>query len=192
MSTPLEYLHPNCRPCVRTQLDEDGASAAILTAARAALGEVTADGLAILIAQSALETGNWRAMNNWNWGNSKSTVQWPHTYFRTGERGPDGRTVMYDPPHYQTRFRAFDNAAEGAAHHMRVLLSTRYKPATDAAMAGDVVVFSRLLYHPPIGGPGYYTAASKDPVKWYTDALVRRYAEIAAIALAHTALDGGA
>jgi hypothetical protein len=186
-----EYSHPNFRPCVTTVLEPLDASIAIHAVYRSVVkAEPSTEGLAILIAQSALETANWRSMKNLNWGNSKSTVLWPHTYFRTGERdAKTGKTVMYDPPHYQTRFRAFASAEEGANHHMRLLMSLRYRPALDAAMRGDLAEFSRLLYRPPIGGPGYYTSASADPVKWYTDALVRRYGEIDAKALAQSALD---
>jgi hypothetical protein len=152
----------------------------------------SAEALEILVAQSALETADWVKIYNWNFGNSKSTQQWPHTYFRTGERDPKtSRTVMYDPPHVnrdpthvlQTRFRAFDTAAQGAEHHLRLLVG-RYQAAYEHALAGRIVEFSRALYE-----RGYYTGASADPVKWYTDALVRRAKSLDARAVAEVALE---
>lgn len=184
------FKHPNYRPPTLTPCDGIDAAEAIARAVILVHGdEPPRDALAILVAQSALETGNWRRIYNWNFGNSKSSVVFPHTYFRTGERDPaTGKTVMYDPPHYQTRFRAFDSAAAGAAHHLRVITNMRFRPAWEAAQEGDIGEFSRLLYHTPDGQP-YYTSASADPVKWYTDALVRRYDEIDAKAKAQSALD---
>jgi hypothetical protein len=152
------------------------------------------------VGHSALETGNWgKGFKNWNWGNSKSSTEWPHTYFRTGERdAKTGRTVMFDPPHVsrdpehirQTRFRAFGSAAEGAIHHLRLLTGGMYRAAYAAALRGDVGAFCALLYRPtPSSTYGYYTGATADPVAHYTAGLRNRMREIDAVGLATRALE---
>lgn len=198
-TTPPEYRHPLFRPLQVTRLSPAEAAAAILAAVQAVTGrtpDVTA--LAILVGHSALETGNWgRGFKNWNWGNSKSSTEWPHTYFRTGEN-VGGRTVMFDPPHVsrdpehvrQTRFRAFATAAEGATHHLRLLTGGMYRAAYARALAGDVAGFCALLYRPtPTSTYGYYTGATADPVAHYTAGLRARMRDIDAAGLAARALE---
>ncbi len=200
-TTPPEYRHPLFRPLQVTRLSHAEAAEALLAAVQAVTGrtpDVTA--LAILVGHSALETGNWgHGFKNWNWGNSKSSLEWPHTYFETGERDPKtSRTVKYFPPHVsrdpehirQTRFRAFANAAEGATHHLRLLTGGMYRAAYARALAGDVAGFCALLYRPtPTSTYGYYTGATADPVKHYTDGLRARMREVDAAGLAARALE---
>lgn len=207
MSPPPEYLHPLYRPLSVTRLSNADAAAALLTAIVQVTGVVPgAEALAIIVGHSALETGNFgRGFKNWNWGNTKSSLEWPHTYFETGE-DVNGRTVKFFPPHVsrdpehirQTRFRAFDTAAQGAEHHLRLLTGGRYRAAYARALQGDIVGFCALLYRPPGLNFGYYTGfTSRDadgniirtPVQNYTDGLERRMVEIDARALAEVALE---
>jgi hypothetical protein len=199
-TTPPEYRHPLYRPLEVTRITTPEAADALLGAVQVVTGR-TPDvaGLAVLVGHSALETGNWgKGFKNWNWGNSKSSLEWPHTYFRTGENVV-GRTVMYDPPHVsrdpehvrQTRFRAFATAHEGAVHHLRLLTGGSYRAAYAAALQGDVAGFCRLLYRPtPTSTYGYYTGATADPVAHYTAGLRARMQDIDAAGLAARALDG--
>lgn len=203
----VEYTHPLYRPLTITRLTPIEATEVLLNAIEDITGKTPSiEALAILVGHSALETGNWGAgFKNWNWGNSKSTVEYPHTYFRTGE-WLSGRTVMFDPPHIsrdpehirQTRFRAFPTAAEGAVHHLRLLTGGMYKQAYARALAGDVEGFCALLYRPtPTSKYGYYTgfeSKSRDgrtigPVENYTVGLRNRMKEIGARALAKDALE---
>lgn len=206
-TTPPEYKHPLFRPLQVTKITPGEAAEALLSAIQVVTGRTPdVPGLATIVGHSALETGNWReGFKNWNWGNSKSSTEWPHTYFRTGE-WLGGRTVMFDPPHVnrdpehirQTRFRAFATAAEGAVHHLRLLTGGMYRNAYAAALRGDVGQFCALLYRPtPDAKYGYYTgfetrdAAGKvvrTAVENYTAGLRNRMREIDAVGLATRAL----
>lgn len=200
-TTPTEYRHPLFRPLAVTRITPGEAAEALLSAIQVVTGRTPdVSGLAVLVGHSALETGNWgKGFKNWNWGNSKSSAEWPHTYFRTGERDPrTSQTVMFDPPHVsrdpehirQTRFRAFATASEGAIHHLRLLTGGMYRAAYAAALRGDVWAFCALLYRPtPDAKYGYYTGATADPVAHYTAGLRARMREIDAVGLATRALE---
>lgn len=67
--------------------------------------------LKMIVAYSALETGNWSAMWNWNWGNvtvSSSGAPW----YRLSHK---------DPAENVQRYRAFPTAETGAVHYVRLL-----------------------------------------------------------------------
>lgn len=196
-----EYRHPLYRPVRDTRLNAASAAAALRDAIIVVTGaRPSREALRIIVAHSGLETGDWRKMRCFNFGNSKSSLQWVHTYFHTGERdSKTGKTVMFDPPHVridgetakqreervvQTRFRAFTTAAEGATHHLRLLTGGRYAPAYARALAGDLDGFSREL-----GRLGYYTSYGADPVQNYTRALQNRSADLNADAIAAAALE---
>ena len=142
--------------------------------------------LAILLAHSALETGRWKAgLWNWNLGNikaSESYIQKPgayHQYYRLNEylKQADGsfKYVWFDPPHPQTRMRAYKTSADGAAEKVRFLgtasnpaKGNRYQKAWDALEADDPGAYSKELHR-----AGYYTA-QEGP---YTRGLVSLYKE---------------
>lgn len=108
--------------------------------------------LAMLVAQSALETGNWSAMWNWNWGNiTTSGVPW----FTLGAEKTVGAH------HY----RPFDSAAEGAAYFVS-FLSHHYPEAFALLGSGNTVAFATALK-----ARGYFEA---DPAK-YAVGLDSRY-----------------
>lgn len=196
ITTPAEYGHPNYVPDAVTALGGVDAGRAILVATTRLTGRTPSmRALAILIGQSALETGDWRSIHCFNFGNAKSGVELPHTYFKCGELLADpndpkrrARYFKFAAPHEplpegtpfnrsehtrQTRFRAFESADAGATYHMRLITSGRYAPAYERAMAGDAVGFSELLHlH------GYYTA----DVSSYTQGVVWRTKQCEAIA----------
>lgn len=117
---------------------------------------ITIPHLAVLMAQSDLETGRRKAIWRMNFGNKKagrgyiSVAGNHHQYFRCNERLPDpndGGKLKYfwfDPTHAQTRFRAYLTAAQGLEAQVRFLgtasnpaRGNRYQAAWDAARAGD-------------------------------------------------------
>jgi hypothetical protein len=117
--------------------------------------EPTAGTLACLVAQSALETGNWHSIHNFNFGNSKAGPLWDGAYcmFRCNEI-INGEVRWFDPPHPQTWFRAFTDAASGAFEQVKFLATLeRYKGAWHACCAGDAHAFAMSL-----GEEGYFTA----------------------------------
>lgn len=75
--------------------------------------------LGLLIGQSALETGNWQSINNYNFGGVKGQlgkdlfVQYLPTHeIINGER------VLLQPPDPRTIFRAHSTPADGAADYI--------------------------------------------------------------------------
>ena len=111
--------------------------------------ELSRSALCCLLAQTALETGQWHAIHCYNWGNVKAGGSWlgDVCMFHCGEI-IDGNEVFFDPPHPQTHFRAYPSAAAGAEAYVRFLGTAshppkpnRYQAAWDAAMAGDIESF---------------------------------------------------
>lgn len=136
--------------------------------------------LLTLAAQSILETGWFRSMHCFNFGNVKArpggAYSW--TFFTCNEilsvaqataavakSSPDAPArissytnqgdaiVWFSPKHPACCFRAFDSAEEGAADHLALLNGPRYEPAWSYVDAADVVGFAKCLAR-----LGYYTA----------------------------------
>lgn len=118
--------------------------------------------LAVLVAQSALETGRWKSLHCWNFGNVKASAsyEWLYCQFRCNEV-INGKVVWFDPPHPQCNFRAFTSIDTGALDHIRFLsLSKRYARAWAAAISGDPATFVHALK-----ASGYFTADEKPYLK---------------------------
>lgn len=71
--------------------------------------------LACMMAQAALETGRFKLMHCWNFGNVKAGPNYEGSYcqFRCNEV-LNGKVQWFDPPHPQTNFRAFGSLEVGA------------------------------------------------------------------------------
>jgi hypothetical protein len=140
--------------------------------------EITNEALAVLLAHSALETGRWsKGLWCWNFGNKKASLSYAgkHCYFRCNELIA-GKYEWFDPPHPQTRFRAYDTAAQGAEAQVRFLgtasnpaRGNRYQAAWDAAMAGDPAGTVNALH-----SAGYFTAHLA-PYRRAVESLWREY-----------------
>jgi len=79
--------------------------------------------LALLLAQSAFETGRWQKIHNFNFGNAKADPSYPLvTQFRCSEV-EQGVEVFFDPPDPHCNFRAYTSASDGAVDHIKVLQS---------------------------------------------------------------------
>lgn len=82
--------------------------------------------LAILVAQSALETGWWKAgLHCWNFGNTrcnpdKLSEDEYFTMFKCGEI-IKGKEVFFIPPDPRSVFQAFESDEAGVRHHLRFL-----------------------------------------------------------------------
>ena len=159
-----------------TRLSPAEAIDALCTAYERVMGKrCDAPTLAIIVAQSALETGHWRSIHCFNFGNAKRGAgDKLYTMFRCNEI-ISGKVIWFDPPHPQTHFKAFETAADGAEHHLRFLaIDTtpdngkphRYARAWHAAENDDPVAFSREL-----SKAGYYTAS----VSRYTETLTKLF-----------------
>jgi len=135
--------------------------------------------LAILWAQVVLETGRFKVgFHNGNFGNIKK--RWPNpkygitddghyfTMFRAGEV-LNGRHQMFDPPHKQTHFRAYESIIDGAEDYIKfVSQKARYKKAWAELIKGDPKAYSHELKV-----AGYYTANEER----YTNGVVRLFEE---------------
>jgi hypothetical protein len=122
------------------------------------------DSLALLWAQSALETARWKAIHCYNYGNIKKRHANPQ--FNIGDDEHDwcmfrcnellnGKLCWFDPPHPQTHFRAYSTAEEGAKDYIGFVANrARYKKAWQEVMNGDPAAYSHELRE-----AGYYTAS---------------------------------
>lgn len=161
-------------PPVRTPLDRDAAIRAISSAFEAS---VSIETKALACAQSALESGRWQQLWNYNFGNAKAgpTYEGQYTSRRCNEViggklrwfRPEGETVahwgerLYDdhlapwkvpPGHPQTRFRAYAGPTDGAYAYID-LLRERFSKAWYALMMGNADAFVHALK-----AHGYFTA----------------------------------
>lgn len=127
--------------------------------------------LAILVGHSALETGRWKSIHCWNFGNVKAsaTYEWFYTQYRCNEV-INGKLEWFDPPHPQCNFRAFTSIDAGALDHIRFLSqSKRYAAAWEAAKSGDPARFVTALK-----AAGYFTA-DEGPYKRAVVSLFNEY-----------------
>ncbi len=126
----------------------------------------TADGLLVLGAHWHLETGGGQSMWNFNLGNAKSIPgdgrSW--TFYRCNEI-IDGKEVWFDPPHPQTRFRAFESLVDGALDYV-ALLYKRFTKAWATLAGGDPEAFAHELK-----AQRYYTASEA----LYVRVILERY-----------------
>jgi hypothetical protein len=106
-----------------TPLSRDEASRAFLLGYLQLTGKLpTPAVLALLLAQSAFETGHWKSLHNFNFGNAKAGANYPLvTQFRCSEVDEHGVETFYDPPDPHCNFRAYNDAAAGALDYLKVL-----------------------------------------------------------------------
>lgn len=117
------------------------------------------EALSVLVAQSALETGNWSmdqlthlekeppTLFNYNLGNTRpaagedcDTCQYP------GNEIIDGKVVKFAPPDPLSTFRSFQTLADGCAAQITFLANrNRYAQAWLRLLAGDPVGFVQQL-----------------------------------------------
>jgi hypothetical protein len=109
-------------PSKLTPLAPQEAAVALAAAYRQMMGvPPTEPVLALLIAQSALETRNWQRIHNYNFANLKAGASYPLTVqFRCSEV-VNGVTKIFEPPASECNFRAYESAAAGALDYLRVL-----------------------------------------------------------------------
>jgi hypothetical protein len=138
--------------------------------------------VAVLTAQSALESGRWRSMHRFNPGNIKASQDYAYFYtqFRCNEV-IGGKLEWFDPPHPQTNFRAFMNLDTGVLDYLRFLSGrVRYAGPWAAATKGDPAAFVHALKL-----SGYFTA-SEGPYLKGVVSLFNEYMRLLAQPLAAT------
>lgn len=144
--------------------------------------DISVNALCVLAAQSALETGRWQKINNYNFGNLKMRDDKSFTMFATGENIWNNRLKKtewkwFEPPHIQTAFRSYDNPIDGAIDYIKFISDRQcseewrnkaYKKAFEFLRQGKPKEFSYALYD-----AGYYTANPET----YTAGVVRLFNE---------------
>lgn len=155
------------------QLQEAEAAYALREAWKRIYNEYPSDrSLAVLWAKACLETGRWKFIHNYNFGNikKKRTPDDGH-FFTMYECGEviNGKHIMFKPPHYQTHFRAYLTVEDGAEDYLRfVSQKKRYIKAWQKVIEGDPRGYSHELKI-----AGYYTANEAR----YTAGVVRLFDE---------------
>ncbi|MEO8903568.1 MAG: hypothetical protein ABI627_18770 [Polyangiaceae bacterium] len=144
-----------------TPLTAQDATRALYDAyARVTGGPPSARILALLLAQSAFETGRWQKLHNFNFGNIKASLDYPLiTQFRCSEV-EQGVEQFFDPPDPHCNFRAYTNAADGAVDHVKVLQSRPHW--WNGLQTEDPGAFVDALASAPkyfTGNPGVYKRA---------------------------------
>jgi hypothetical protein len=106
-----------------TPLDRETAASALSVAYLLLTGRLPREKvLALLLAQSALETGHWKKIHNHNFGNVKAGAGYPLiVQFRCSEVDENGVETFYDPPDPHCNFRAYETAADGAVDYLKIL-----------------------------------------------------------------------
>jgi len=159
--------------------------------------------LHILHAQSALETGHWKSIMNFNLGGAKRHGDYDWCYFTTTETWPTARaqselasskpgaevslvrrdeargtmTLRYSGKQRMNCFASWETLDEAAQAHLG-LLFRRYPKAIERARQGDATGYVRELKR-----GGYFTASEEDYNRIVTS-IARRYTrQLEAVAL---------
>jgi hypothetical protein len=159
-----------------TPLSPDEASKALANGYKLVTGKKPSKKiLALLIGQTALETGNWKSLHNFNFGNAKASSSDPFfQHFRCSEI-INGQEVFFDPPSPECRFAAHQNAAEGAAHYIRVL--ERRPHWWNGLQTGTIEGFIQGLTTAPkyfTASPSLYLKVLEERTNHYAD-LAKKY-----------------
>ncbi len=151
----VEFRYQSVIPTKKTPLTKEQAREALRKAFYALTGAPPSENvLALLMAQSALETGHWESMHHYNWGGLKAYSSWD------GERTSypcseyiKGKKTRYPTGNKHCIFRAYPNASEGAKDYLRILL--RREDWKKGLLSGDPQKFNAALSGK---SPRYYTA----------------------------------
>ncbi len=141
-------------PTQQTKLSEEEATFALRQGWNQVFGNFPSDdSLAILWAHSALETGRWTLIYNYNFGNIKKTTDHDYCMYRCSEI-INGKNIYFEPPHYQTHFNSYPTAVAGATEYLQfVSQRSRYQVAWQELLAGNPVKYCAALKQ-----GGYFTA----------------------------------
>ena len=127
----------------------------------------TFNSICILLAQTALETGHFQFMKNWNFGNIKHTKDHDYCLYECGEF-IHGQFKMFYPPDPVCEFNSYVSAKDGIIEYISFLAKRElYASAWQQLLKGDPVQYCKELKE---NGP-YFTA----PLWKYTGVLVKLF-----------------
>ncbi len=130
---------------------------------------MTEAGIGVLWAQAALETGHFKHMYNYNFGNVKATPGWSQSHKWTNFACFEtikGKSQKFTSQHPICFWRAFDTLEEGMKNYLAVLGSKNYRDALVKATQGDPKGF---IYGLKAGG--YFTAGAEG----YANSVAKMY-----------------
>lgn len=112
--------------------------------------------LRLLVAQSAFETGRWKSMHHFNFGNVKGEPDGPSdvTTFPCGEV-IDGKEELFPAGDPHCFFRAFPDAVSGAENYVRTI--SHREDWKRGLMSGSPEVYNAALSRKAVGVFPYYT-----------------------------------
>jgi hypothetical protein len=164
------YKHPLYIPDKKTVLSEGEATYSLREAWKELFGNYPTDKtLAILFAHAALETGRFKLIHCYNYGNIKRNPNdgFYFTMYPAGEY-EKGKYVPYNPPNLKCHFRAYKSAVDGAKEFISFLSKPRYVKARAQLISGNPEMYSHEL-----SVAQYYTALESD----YTPTVIKIFNE---------------
>jgi hypothetical protein len=137
-----------------TQLTEAEATYALREGWKLIYGEYPSiESLSILWSQSALETGRWKYIWNYNFGNIKRHDSHDWCMYKCSEV-INGKNIWFTPPDPQTHFCAYPDSISGAKEYIEFISKRpHYKEAWEQVLAGSAVKYCAALRK-----AGYFTA----------------------------------
>ena len=112
----------------------------------------------LIYAKFALETGYGNSCYNYNLGNIKQfNKSEPYVMLSNVWEIIDGKKVIFQPPHQQTWFRAYDNWRQGMRDYLSLISSNRYIKAWNMLQSGDPIKYVTELKN-----AGYFTGSLQD------------------------------
>lgn len=165
-----QYNRGNFVPAQRVSVSKEDFLNAIIAVWPKLLPEIelTEQGLNILYAHVALETGNLSSVMNYNLGNAKATPEASNNNKWTGYpcgENLNGKSYKFTAKHPICYFLAFDTLEDGVAFYLR-MMGNNFRSALIEAANGDVEAFNTELKE-----SGYYTANSNLYLKGLKDRL---------------------
>lgn len=150
----LSNLSPNQVTAVKTPLTNAQAKTLLSAALTNAFGRAPTSGeLSMVMAQSALETGHWKSIFNYNFGNSVGSTS--NAWF-----------ALKGTPGYH--YKAFSSASEGSQYFVNLLKKT-FTKAWSLLGSGNPAAFAQALHD-----QGYF----ESPVEQYAAGLTSLYATV--------------
>jgi hypothetical protein len=111
-------------PNLLTPLSADQAAKALSDGYKKVVGRKPSKSiLDLLISQTALETGNWKSLHNYNFGNAKATSSDQFVQYYGCSEVFNGVEEFFSAGDPHCVFAAHKTAADGAAHYINVLKS---------------------------------------------------------------------
>src|SRR5271155_3564381 len=137
---------------VKTDVSEPQMASAIIDGWQQLFGDKPAkEQVALILSQNSLETGNRKAMWNYNVGNLTTDGKGPQDFF--DDLATDEQTAPGVWKKMNLKYRAYPSLVDGVIDYLKLLSSQHYSSAWQHIINPDPEAFSKALH-----AGGYYTA----------------------------------